>query len=179
MEPTHFHVLENTASASCCSITKYKMQQVSNLVTEYHFDKKNTLNGLMLLELAYGYGIVPILYQKPPLHPEFLPKKYRKIESGIRLVVLATINGLKRIEQGISGIYPKHWEILIERANTEEAKFAGASQISKISNFPIGEAMYLMNNLPKILPVPLYKLQGQHLIRTLQKNQVTARLKRI
>ena len=157
----------------------FRLHNQTILVTEYQFSKGNTLNGLMLSEVAYGYGVVPILYQKSPLPVEFIPKLYKKIEPGTRLVVLATVEGLKRMEQGIIGIYPKHWQIVIERANTKEARFEGANQIAKISNFPLNKARYLIDNLPQTLPVPLYKLQAQHLIRVLQRHQVIGTLKRI
>ncbi|MEA5592831.1 NAD-binding protein [Rivularia sp. UHCC 0363] len=157
----------------------FRLHNQTVLVTEYQFSEVDTLNGLMLSEIAYGYGIVPILYQKLPNIGELMPKEYRKIEPGIRLVVLATIDGLKRMEAGRIGIYPKHWQIIIESAMTEEAKFEGANQIHKISNYPLDKARELINHLPQILPVPLYKLQAQHLIRVLQKHQVMARLKKI
>ncbi len=157
----------------------FRLQNQTVLVTEYQFSEVDTLNGLMLSEIAYGYGVVPIIYQNPPRPAELMPKEYRIIESGIRLVVLATIDGLTRMEQGRIGIYPKHWQIVIENAMTEDAKFEGANQISKISNLPLDKARELINNLPQTLPVPLYKLQAQSLIRVLEKHQVMASLKKM
>lgn len=157
----------------------FRLQNQTVLVTEYQFTKVDTLNGLMLSEIAYGYGVVPILYQNPPRSAELMPKEYREIEPGIRLVVLATIDGLRRMEQGRIGIYPKHWQIVIESAMTEEARFEGANQIAKISNYPLDKTRKLIDNLPQTLPVPLYKLQAQRLIRVLEKAQVMASLKRI
>ena len=157
----------------------FRLQNQTVLVTEYHFSEVDTLNDLMLSEIAYGYEVVPIIYQNPPRPAELMPKEYRKIEPGIRLVVLATIDGLRRMEQGKIGISPKHWQIVIERAVTEEAMFEGANQIAKISNYPLDKARELIENLPQTLPVPLYKLQAQRLIRILQKCQVMASLKRI
>jgi len=157
----------------------FRLYNQTVLVTEYQFSEVDTLNGLMLSEIAYGYGVVPISYQNSPRPPELIPKEYKKIEPGIRLVVLATIDGLKRMEQGRIGIYPKSWQIVIESANTEEAKFEGANQIAKISNYSLDKARELINNLPQTLPIPLYKLQAQHLIKVLQQHQVMATLKRI
>lgn len=157
----------------------FRLHNQTVLVTEYQFSEVDSLNGLMLSEIAYGYGVVPILYQKTDCSEELMPKEYRKIEPGIRLIVLATIDGLKRMEEGKIGIYPRNWQIVIENAITEEARFEGANQIANISNFPLDKARYLINNLPKTLPIPLYKLQAQRLIRVLQKHQVMAHLKRI
>ncbi|MEM6399525.1 MAG: NAD-binding protein [Cyanobacteria bacterium P01_D01_bin.116] len=157
----------------------FRLHNQTVLVTEYQFGEVDSLNGLMLSEIAYGYGVVPISYQNPPRPPELMPKNYKKIEPGIRLVVLATIDGLKRMEQGKIGIYPKNWHIVIESAITEVARFDGANQITKMTNYPLGKARDLIDNLPQTLPVPLYKLQAQHLIRILQQHQVMASLKKI
>ncbi len=157
----------------------FRLQNQTVLVTEYQFSEVDTLNDLMLSEIAYGYGVVPIIYQNPPRPAELMPKEYRKIEPGIRLVVLATIDGLTRMEQGRIGIYPKHWQIVIESAMTEDAKFEGANQIHKFSNLSLDKARELINNLPQTLPIPLYKLQAQILIRVLEKHQVMASLKKM
>lgn len=157
----------------------FRLHNQTVLVTEYQFTEVDTLNGLMLSEIAYGYGVVPILYHNPPRHKELMPKDYRKIEPGVSLVVLATIDGLKRMEAGRIGISPKYWQVVIESTTTEEARFEGANQIAKISNYPLDKARDLIHNLPQTLPVPLYKLQAQHLIRVLQKRRVMASLKKI
>lgn len=157
----------------------FRLHNQTVLVTEYQFGEVDSLNGLMLSEIAYGYGVVPISYQNPPRPPELMPKNYKKIEPGIRLVVLATIDGLKRMERGRIGIYPKNWQIVIESVTTEFAQFDGANQITKLTNYPLDKARDLMNNLPQTLPVPLYKLQAQDLIRILQQHQVMASLKKI
>ena len=157
----------------------FRLHNQTVLVTEYQFSEVDSLNGLMLSEIAYGYGVVPISYQNPPRPPELMPKNYKKIEPGIRLVVLATIDGLKRMERGRIGIYPKNWQVVIESAVTEVARFDGANQITKMTNYPLNRARDLIDNLPQTLPVPLYKLQAQDLIRILQQHQVMASLKKI
>ena len=157
----------------------FRLDNQTVLVTEYQFSEADSLNGLMLSEIAYGYGVVPISYQNPPRPPELMPKNYKKIEPGICLVVLATIDGLKRMERGRIGIYPKNWQVVIESAVTEVARFDGANQITKMTNYPLNRARDLIDNLPQTLPVPLYKLQAQDLIRILQQHQVMASLKKI
>ena len=157
----------------------FRLDNQTVLVTEYQFSEADSLNGLMLSEIAYGYGVVPISYQNPPRSPELMPKNYKKIEPGICLVVLATIDGLKRMERGRIGIYPKNWQVVIESAVTEVARFDGANQITKMTNYPLNRARDLIDNLPQTLPVPLYKLQAQDLIRILQQHQVMASLKKI
>ncbi|MEO1183690.1 MAG: NAD-binding protein, partial [Cyanobacteria bacterium J06636_27] len=44
----------------------FRLHNQTVLVTEYQFNEVDSLNGLMLSEIAYGYGVVPISYQNPP-----------------------------------------------------------------------------------------------------------------
>jgi hypothetical protein len=91
------------------------------------------------------------------------------------MVVLATSNGLRRIEHGISSITPKGWRVEVEKALTEEAVFEGANAIARISGCSLGNARDLMKSLPGTLRSPLYKHQAQRLVRELNKAQVKAK----
>jgi hypothetical protein len=42
----------------------FHLNDRTTLVTEYQIEAGDTLNGLLLAEIAYGYGVVPILHQK-------------------------------------------------------------------------------------------------------------------
>ncbi len=103
-----------------------------------------------------------------------MPSDDIRLAVGDRLIVLATINGLQRIENG--EIKEPTWQIMIESAPSEYAIFQGANEIVGISGCSINQARELMNNLPGILPKPLYKHQAQRLVRTLKKTFVKARL---
>ncbi|GGA25092.1 hypothetical protein [Okeania sp. KiyG1] len=103
-----------------------------------------------------------------------MPSDNIKLAIGDRLIVLATINGLKRIENG--EIKQPTWQIMIETAPSEYAIFQGANEIAGISGCSINQARELMNNLPGILPKPLYKHQTQRLVITLKKALVKTRL---
>ncbi|MDJ0648743.1 MAG: NAD-binding protein, partial [Xenococcaceae cyanobacterium MO_188.B19] len=70
------------------------------LVTEYQIEAGDTLNGLLIADIAYGYGVIPIIYQKPNHASVLLPIDEPPLKIGDRLVVLANIDGLRRIEQG-------------------------------------------------------------------------------
>ncbi len=48
---------------------------ITILVTEYCIESKDTLNGLLLADIAYDYGFVPIFYQKIPQSSIFMPHK--------------------------------------------------------------------------------------------------------
>ena len=154
----------------------FRVNQKTILVTEYQIEANDTLNGLLLSEVAYGYGVVPILYIKEQEAPKLMPSEDIRLSVGDRMVVLATTNGLRRIEHGRNNFMLKTWQVRVERALTAEAVFEGANAITRISGCSLTVARNFMNNLPGTLQSPLYKHQAQRLIRELSKSQVIARL---
>ncbi len=152
----------------------FRFNQQTILVTEYRLETGDTLEGLLLAEVAYGYGVVPILYQRLPNPSLFMPSDDILLADSDRLIVLATTEGLQRIE--VNNRYPKNWRMRIESAMTEEAAFEGANTISRISGCSLNTARELMNYLPSTLITPLYQHQGQRLVHALSKLQVSAHL---
>ncbi|MGQ4646576.1 NAD-binding protein [Lyngbya aestuarii] len=157
-------------------ISLFRLGNQTILVTEYQVDTNPTLAGLLLSEVAYGYGVVPVLYQKLQASPCLMPSDDLRLDKGDRLIVLGTIDGLRRLEFGKLGIAPKTWRVQVEKALTQEALFEGANMIARISGCDLSAAKELMNNLPGRLQSPLYKHQGQRLVWELTKAQVTASL---
>lgn len=154
----------------------FQLNRQNILVTEYDIEAEDTLNGLLLSEIAYGYGVIPLLLQKPPQPSTLMPSDDLCLSVGDRLVILATSDGLQRIEKGRTTIAPKKWRIRVEQALTESAIFEGANTIARISGCTLGEARELMRSLPGVLPTPLYKPQAERLIRALGKTLVKADL---
>lgn len=153
----------------------FRLHDQTMLVTEYQIEAGDTLNGFLLAEIAYGYGVVPILHQRHTYQSAVLmPPDEARLQVGDRLVVLATIAGLQRIEQGIRA--PQRWLVRIEKALSPTAEFEGAGTIARISGCDIGLARTLMTLLPKTLPVPLYQHQALRLVRELGKNRVIAQV---
>ncbi len=146
------------------------------LVTEYHIKAEDTLHGLLLADVAYGYGVVPIIYQQLNRASVPLPLDELLLKAGDRLVVLATIDGLRRIEQGLLNLEAKQWQIRIERALTSDAIFDGANAIARITGCSLTLARETMNNLPQTLPVWLYQHQAYRLIKELKKTLVVSHL---
>jgi hypothetical protein len=91
-----------------------------------------------------------------------------------RLVVIAPIEGLKRIEQGV--LAPRSHRVQLKNAMSHDATFDGAAEIVRISGCDISTARGLMAALPAQLPFPLYLHQAKRLVRKLSKVQVAARL---
>lgn len=146
------------------------------LVTEYHIEAGDNLNQLILAQIAYGYGAVPIYYQSPQtLESIYLPSDDLLLDIGDRLIVLATIEALKNIEK--RELKPPEYILEIKSVQSETAAFEGANVISRISGCSLDIARKSVKNLPQILPVRLYQHQGMRLLKTLSKNRVDAELK--
>jgi Trk K+ transport system NAD-binding subunit len=154
----------------------FRVDRTTILVTEYHIELGDTLNGLLLSEVACGYGVVPILYQKDTETPKLMPSEDICLAVGDRMVVIATSHGLQRVEQGDTRLALKKWQVHVARALTEDAKFEGANVIARISGCSLSVARNLMKNLPETLPVQLYKHQAQRLVLELGKAQVVGYL---
>lgn len=154
----------------------FRLENQTILVTEYQIEAGDTLNGLLLAEVAYGYGVVPVLYQKGQETPKLMPSDDIRLSIGDRMVVLATSTGLQRIEEGKLTMTLKRWRVVVEKAVTQEAIFEGANAIARISGCDLSAARALMHNLPGTLRSPLYKHQAQRLVRSLKQSQVKARV---
>lgn len=144
-------------------------------MTEYRIEADDMLNGLILAEVAYGYGVVPILYQhRRQESPQLMPSGHTRLYVGDRLIVLAKSNSLQRIERG--EMAPRRWQVQIQKALNQDAIDDGADEIALISGCSISTAREVMNHLPKMLRQPLYKHQAQQLVRELINIKVSARL---
>ncbi|XHX75782.1 MAG: potassium channel family protein [Stenomitos frigidus ULC029] len=158
-------------------LSLFRLNDRTTLVTEYQIEATDTLNGRLLSEIAYGYGVVPILHQKATREPaRLMPSDDTRLQVGDRLVVLATLSGLQRAERGTSKT--PRWQVQIEKVFSEEALFEGAGAIARVAGCDIGTARDLMRRLPGTVPTLLHKHQAQRLIRELNKLQVFAKVLR-
>ncbi|WP_035991606.1 potassium channel family protein [Leptolyngbya sp. KIOST-1] len=144
------------------------------LVTQYEIEAEDSLEGLLLAEVAYGYGVVPLWHQRSPQAGKVMPSDDTLLQGGDRLVVLASIGGLRRIEQCQRA--PRTWRLHIDRALTADALFEGAAEIARITGCSLGNAREFMAKLPGTLPIPLYQHQALRLARLLTRAQVKAQV---
>ncbi|MCF4969833.1 NAD-binding protein [Nostoc sp. CMAA1605] len=153
----------------------FRLHNQTTLVTEYQIETNDTLNGRLLAEIAYGYGVVPVLHARNSQRtPKFMPSDDLRLVVGDRLIVLATIEGLQRIERGT--MLPRQCLVRVEKAVSQEAVFEGAALISRISGCDMYLARTFMNQLPATLQYPLYKHQAHRLVNELTKCQVSAHI---
>lgn len=100
------------------------------LVAEYTIDSGHPLEEKTLTQVAYGWETVPIFYQKlSPYTTKILPKYWLKqwdkspLKSGERLIVIATINSLQKIDQGAEPLLPEY-EFKVKRGNSRNKKLS-------------------------------------------------------
>lgn len=150
----------------------FRLHGQTVLVTQYQIEAGDSLDGLLLAETAYGYGVVPLWHQHPGQPGKIMPSEDMRLQPGDRLVVLATISGLRRIEQ--HQMAPRTWHVYLKTALTADALFDGAAEIARVSGCRLGDAREFMAQLPGTLPLPLYRHQALRLGRRLRRAQVKA-----
>jgi Trk K+ transport system NAD-binding subunit len=152
----------------------FRFNNQTTLVTEYCVESNDTLNNLLLADVAYGYGVVPILHQRPGHEVMLMPIDDVRLQMGDRLVVLATIEGLRQIEQG--ALLPREWFVHVQPLRWPEGEFDGGSAIARITGCNLNLARNIITQLPATLEIPLYRQQALRLVRELSKVQVRASL---
>ncbi|MBE9158154.1 NAD-binding protein [Nodosilinea sp. LEGE 06152] len=151
----------------------FRLYDQTVLVTQYELETGDSLTGRLLSEVAYGYGVVPLWHQHQGQPGKIMPSEDARLQPGDRLVVLATIGGLRRIEQ--CHLAPQDWHVHLEKTFTANALFDGAAEVARVAGYPLGAAREFMAQLPGLLPVPLYRHQALRLVRLLIRAQVKAR----
>lgn len=157
-------------------ISLFRHNDRTILVTEYRIEVGDTLNGLLLADVAYGYEVVPMLHEKPGKEVRLMPLDDAVLTVGDRLIVLATIEGLWRVEQGTLKAEKRCYRLRLEHALTETARFEGGNALVRIAGLSLAEARSLMQELPQTLPCQLYEHQAHRLVRELRKIQVRSHL---
>ncbi len=152
----------------------FRLYNQTVLITQYEITPDDTLHDLLLADVAYGYGVVPIWHRPKGSGVGSIPSDDVRLHVGDRLVVLATIRGLKRIEQGDRA--PQQWQIEILKANASDALFEGGTEIARVTGCVLSEAHQIMEQLPAIFPHRLYLHQAMRLVRRLSRLRVSARL---
>ncbi len=142
------------------------------LITEYEIDDTDELNNWLLSDVGCGYGVVPILHGRKHQPSCILPSDDMRLQTGDRLIVLTTIDGLRRIEQGDR--FHRQWVVHITHALNPTAVFEGGNAIARITGCGLEIARTVMASLPLTLDYPLYRPQAQRLVKALEKVQVLA-----
>ncbi len=133
---------------------------------EYAVEAGDRMEGQLIADVTYGYGLVAIMYQRnPSLQAQFFPSEDIRLEVGSRLVVLATIAGLQDLEHGTPA--ERTFRIRVLRAASHDAEFEGARVIARVTGCELGTARTQLNHLPTTLNLGLFRQQASRLIREL------------
>ena len=163
----------------------FRLNHQTILVTEYRVGAIDTLVNKTLAQVAYGYSVVPIYHQTAQVTPPtgynpdkfLLPPDDRLLTEGDRLVILSSINGLRRIEHG-DMLPSQRWKLAIARALKPGDIFDCSSLLFRLSGCTLEEARIFMANLPGAMELDLYAHQAYRLEEELSK-QVTIQLEAI
>jgi Trk K+ transport system NAD-binding subunit len=146
------------------------------LAVEYEVEPGDTLDGRLLGDVAYGYGLVPLLCSRRRGgggHDAF-PSDDLRLEPGDRITALATVDALREVERG--RMRPRRFYVRLESATTSEAAFDGAMTVARVTGCEVAHARAAMSELPVRLDVRLYEPQALRLVRELAKVRVIARV---
>jgi Trk K+ transport system NAD-binding subunit len=154
-------------------LTAFHLAGRSILVTEYAIETGDTLVDRRLAEIAYGYGAIPILHERGSAG-QLNPSDDLRLEAGDKLIVLATVDTLRRIEHG--ELAPPQYRLAIDSCPYPNSAFEAGNLIARITGCDLGLARKSLADLPRELDFPFYRQQGVRLVRELGKIKVAARL---
>ncbi|MGQ9870502.1 NAD-binding protein [Leptodesmis sp.] len=156
-------------------LSLFRLANQTILVTEYHIEAADTLHGKLLAQVAYGYDVVPIAYQSyADSHLKLMPADETRLQVGDRLIVLATIQGLQKIEWGTI-TPPRQWQLQAYRPLNAGATYYAGNVLENIAGCELSKARAFMDHLPENSDIPgvielsLYDHQAAHLLRKLRK----------
>jgi hypothetical protein len=143
------------------------------LAVEYTVEEGDTLNGRLIADATYGYGLVAILYQRDRSEEaRFFPSDDIRLEIGSRLIALATIGGLHKVEHGISAA--RTFEVRLPQAISRDAEFEAARIIARVTGCELATARMQMNQGPTAIPIRLFRPQALRLVHELRVAGINA-----
>ncbi|MDX2214806.1 MAG: NAD-binding protein [Oculatellaceae cyanobacterium bins.114] len=151
----------------------FRLNEQTILVTEYQIAADDTLVGKLISQVSYGYGVVPIFHQRETriegdVLEALMPSDTRRLQVGDRFIVLASINGLRRIERG-DITPPRRWLLQAEKPLNQSFLLSLGNDLAKISGCHLDQARSFMSNLPSSLELPLYDYQAYQLEQELSR----------
>jgi Trk K+ transport system NAD-binding subunit len=143
------------------------------LVTEFRVEATDTLVSKLLGEVAYGFGVVPVLLRRhKAAAAELLPSDEVRLHEHDVLVVLATVEGLGNIEQG--SIRPAEHHVRVEARPSDPAMLDAALLMARVSGCEVNVAQAALRHAPAVFEVPLYRQQAERLARDLSRSGLDA-----
>jgi voltage-gated potassium channel Kch len=155
-------------------LSLFRLNDQTILVTEFLVEAGDTLVGKLLSQVSYGYGVVPIFYERSSERrtldhsDSLMPSETWMLKAGDRLIVLSTIDGLRRIERGQMRP-PRTWRLSmgkpLNRGNLSEI----GTTLHRISGLNLNTANAFAQNLPGTIYLQLYDYPAHNLLEELRK----------
>ncbi len=155
-------------------LSLFRLSDRTILVTDYIIETGDTLADKLLAQVAYGYRVVPVFHQRREqvLAGETIgntmPSDEIRLNVGDRLVVLASINGLQRIERN-EIIPPMQWRLFAEPPRVKGNLIDAGNRLENISGCDLKQARTFMDSLPTTIDLALYPYQANRLQHELKK----------
>ncbi len=155
-------------------LSLFRLHDRTILVTDYIIEANDTLVDKPLAQIAYGYRVVPVFYQRREQvlagdrAGTTMPSDDVRMSVGDRLVVLASINGLQRIERG-EMLPPRLWRLVAQPPRIKGNLIDAGNRLENISGCDLRYARTFMDNLPGAIDLPLYDYQAYRLEEELKK----------
>ncbi|MDG2389843.1 MAG: NAD-binding protein [Planctomycetaceae bacterium] len=141
-------------------------------IADYEVEENKHLGGRMIGDAAYGFGVIPVslrrsLESRHERKTLKFPSYDLKLETGDHLTVLATINGLKRIEIGEFSPPPR-WKLTAQPPLTADFLHTAGSEISRLTGCPLATARDFIESLPNSIELKMYTHQASRLKKSLK-----------
>ena len=151
----------------------FRLNHQTILITEYTIEYGDTLNDKPLAEIAYGYGVVPILLRQNQHNRQYqdypMPSDDMRVRMRDKLYVLSSINGLRRIERG-EMTPPRQWLLEVDAPLNPNMVTEAGNLLARLTTVPLDECRRLMATLPNSLQLALYDYQAHRLMQELKRS---------
>lgn len=154
----------------------FQTPQSPVLVVEYNVSAGDTLANRPLWQVAEGYAVVPVVHQRAGSRGRVPGAEDASLvlKEGDRLVVLATAGSLEAIERG--DLRPAKYQVVLERLRPYAESLQVVGMLSQRLGYTLEHARSTLENLPQIVPLPLYSVYASRTTRMLNANGVETRV---
>ena len=162
----------------------FRLHDHTILVAEYAVREGDGLCGRLLAQVGHGFGVVPVALRRAATSAEsaesaddldlVFPPDGVRLKAGDRLTVLASINGLRRIERD-QIVPPRRWRAHGSPPIVKDFLHFAGNTLSRVSGLPLADARAFMESLPGAIELDLYDAQARRLVNEL-RHQMELRL---
>lgn len=154
------------------------------LLAEFQVTAGDSLAGLRIGEVIYGFAVVAVaLTPAPSNDPQaatsiMLPDIDYRLAAGDRLLLLSTMDGLRRIENNQRALLPETWTLDIPPLLMSAQRFEAANVLARFASISLAEARERLAEPSIVWRLTLYRYQAERLRQELGKRNIHAQLVR-